>query len=122
MRQSANVIGMGHRNPEPVQQTIRIAHYTGYPRVSRDQRECTAIARTDKSTALSLIAADSEQVGALLRLKVNDLCGPPTGETLARVVSCTIRDDGRFDVRVEPLEAGRPRFVRRTRETFQLEG
>jgi hypothetical protein len=109
---------------QPLESTIRIARYTGYPRVSRNQRECTAIAHKTPNTLLSLIAAEGEAVGALLRLNVNDLCGPPERETLARVVACTPRDDGRFEVRVEPVEPNRPRFVRRPvdRPELLLEG
>ena len=107
---------------EPDPAVVRIAQYTGYPRVSKDQRPRTAIARRHTSSALSLVALEREEIGALLRLRVNDLCGPPTREMLARVVSCSERDDGRFELRVEAVEPYRARFVRRSREAMRLEG
>lgn len=102
-------------------QTLRIAHYTGYPRVSRGQRELTAIVREAKSE-LALFASEPERIGALLRLEVGDLHGAPTRETLARVVACTARPDGTFEVRVESVVPHRARFARRASEAVRLEG
>ena len=116
------VTAQAHPAHQPADGAIRIARYTGYPRVSKNQRECTAIARTTASSTLELIAVDPEAVGALLRLKVNDFHRSHARETLARVVSCSARDDGRFDVLVEPVEPNRPRFVRRASEVLRLEG
>lgn len=104
--------------PDP----IRIAHYSGYPRVSKDHRVRMAIAQANHGSSLALIASDSEDVGALLRLNVSDLTGPPASETLARVISCSPREDGRFELVLETLRSQAPRFVRRKPEALRIEG
>ena len=122
MRESIELISRDLRRSEADPAAIRLAHYTSYPRVSLDQRECTAIAREETSSEISLVAKESEQIGALLRLEVNDLQGAAGRETLARVVSCSARDDGRFDVRVEPIAPKRARFVRRAPDAIRRSG
>jgi len=100
--------------PDPAPASMRIAHYSGYPRVSKSHRVRTAVAEPGEGATMNLVALEGEQVGALLRLRVSELCGPPAREELARVVACCERRDGRFDVVLEALEPLAPRFVRRS--------
>lgn len=122
MRERAKLLSIASHCGAPEQATIRIAQYSGYPRVSKDQRMRSAVAVKGASTALCLIAVEPEEVGALLRLKVTDLAGPPARETLARVVSCNERRDDRFELGLETVEPHAPRFVRREPGVMRVEG
>ena len=96
-------------------QVIRFARYSAYPRVSRDQRLRFGFASDATATTLRLSADVPERVGQLLRVKVRDLSGRATLDTLARVVSCSPRGT-RFELKLELIEAHRPRFVRKSIE------
>lgn len=102
------------------EEALRIAHYSGYPRVSKGQRVRMAVARRATGSAMSLVASEGEDVGALLLLKVSDLGGPPAGGALARVVSCSALEDGRFDLELALVEPHTPRFVRREPESLRI--
>jgi hypothetical protein len=69
--------------------------------------------RDGAEAGLRLVASAPEQAGELLRVSIESLAGR-TRETLARVVSCERTGEGdRFEMALEALDTGRPRFVRR---------
>lgn len=92
---------------------IRIARYSAYPRAATEHAVQTGFTRSGPDGLLHLITATPEPVGALLRVRIQDLDARDGGDTLARVVDCNGSGGGRFELTLEALEAHRPRLVRR---------
>jgi hypothetical protein len=101
-------------------QALRIAQYSVYPRAASGHAVLTGFTRDIEGGAparqLHLLTSAPESVGELLRVRIQDLNERDTAETLARVVACDPRGDGRFQLTLEALDdAHRPRFVRTSR-------
>ncbi len=91
---------------------IRIARYSVYPRATSDHGVQTAFTRQAEGDALHLVTSTPEAVGELLRINLQGLDDAVGSETLARVVECDRRGEGRFELTVEALDTHRPRLVR----------
>jgi hypothetical protein len=96
---------------------LRLARYCVYPRGTSEHSLQTGFTRKTSGSAFRLVTTTPEAVGELLRVHIQDFdreAGEEdSSDVLARVVSCEPRGNGRFELCLEPLDALRPRFVRR---------
>lgn len=92
---------------------IRLARYSVYPRAASEHALQTGFTRHASGDRMRLVTANAESVGALLRVRIQDIHERDGTETLARVVDCSQCGEGRFELTLEALDAHRPRFVRR---------
>lgn len=87
--------------------SIRIAHYSPYPRVTSDQRVQSGVVRW-RGSELLLATAVEAPVGELLRVDIDDIEGESSVESLARVTRCAPRQDGGYDLALEHLDPNQP--------------
>ena len=80
---------------EKRERVFRVAEYSPYPRVERDQRRLTAFVRNESLSGMCLVSDRDEPVGSWIRVGVQAIDGFPTQERLARVVWTCEQADGR---------------------------
>jgi hypothetical protein len=73
---------------------MRIAEYTPFPRISRDQQKRRGFTTDATGPILRIAARDREKPGILLRVVVRGIDGRPQLDTLARVAWCREHDNG----------------------------
>jgi hypothetical protein len=104
-------------------EVVRLVEYSPFPRTSRDARKRIGYTRDEHASGLCLAVDRVENVGALLRVVVRSVDGRATLDSVARVVWCLPRDDGRFWLGLALVAKGRRTMqrVQRTSRTRRID-
>lgn len=104
-------------------EVVRLVEYAPFPRVARDAQERIGYTRDENASGMCLGADRAETEGALLRVVVRDVDGQPTLDSIARVVWCKPRDNGRFWIGLALVADGRRQMlgVRHTRKSRRID-
>lgn len=90
---------------EKRERVFRVAEYSLYPRMERNQRRLTAFVRNESLSGMCLVSDRNESVGSWLRVGVQAVDGSPTKDTLARVVWTCEQPDGRHWLGLSLMES-----------------
>ena len=91
---------------EKRERVFRVAEYSPYPRVGRDQRRLNAFVRNESTSGMCLVSDQSEPVGCCLRVALQGVDGFPTRDALARVVWTRTQTNGRHWMGLSLVEHG----------------
>jgi hypothetical protein len=100
---------------EKRERVFRVAEYSPYPRVGRDQRRLNAFVRNESTSGMCLVSDQSEPVGCCLQVGLQGVDGFPTRNALARVVWTRPQTNGRHWMGlslVEPESTSRREAIR----------
>ena len=98
--------GEFHARREKRERVFRVAEYSPYPRVGRDQRRLNAFVRNESTSGMCLVSDQSAQVGCCLRVGLQGVDGFPTRDALARVVWTRTQTNGRHWMGLSLVEHG----------------
>ena len=96
---------------------FRVAEYSRYPRVDRDQRRLNAFVRNESTSGMCLVSDQAEPVGSCLRVGLQGVDGFPTEDAVGRVVWTCQQADGRHWLGLSLLN---PRTTHST-QAFRIE-
>lgn len=100
----------------PQARGLRIAEYSVYPRTARDHCVHEGFTRDESGAEIVLVTRAPEDIGELLRVRIQGLETQDRKDTLARVARCSEIDESRFELQLQALEAHAPRKARRGRQ------
>jgi hypothetical protein len=120
---------------EPRPEVVRLVEYAPFPRVSKDSQQRVGYTRAplallsdggeydENASGMCLGADHAEAEGSLLRVIVRGVDGRPTLDSIARVVWCLPREDGRFWIGLALVADGRRQMlgVRHTKKSRRIE-
>ena len=82
---------------------VRLARYSTYPRRERSHGVRSGYTRSAASGSMTLVTAAPENIGELLRIRIQNLGEHDGQDTLARVVSCRHVHPSRFELSLAAL-------------------
>ncbi len=98
---------------EPRADTVRIVHYTRFPRMGPDSAWRVGFSRDLSAYGLCIGADDPEGPGSLLRVIIREIDGRATRPSIVRVAWCAEARDDRYWIGLEQLTVG-PTAARET--------
>ncbi len=102
---------------EPRTDTVRIVHYTRFPRVGSDSAWRVGFSRDLSAYGLCIGADDPEESGSMLRVIIREIDGRATRPSIVRVAWCAETRDERYWIGLEQLTVG-PTAARETRSAI----